>query len=185
MFGIEVGIKALLQGLGIPFKKIHDLPKLWDDYLPEHVQDAVNKRVADLCAAHPNLNKPSVRGLLQWHRDSFVDWRYGDPTTYTDDANAERKVLFLAVPGSLAVVLQALIDIYAQFCGNAAADEVPQPHSEPQTETSENDMWRATYYYQRMVHPDGVEPGQSFDDWVRTMSEERTLGNIDSENWFG
>ncbi len=35
VFGIEVGIKAILQGLEISFKKIHDLPKLWDDYLPE------------------------------------------------------------------------------------------------------------------------------------------------------
>lgn len=53
VFGIEVGIKAILQGLGISFKKIHDLPKLWDDYLPEDMQNAVNKRVADFCAAYP------------------------------------------------------------------------------------------------------------------------------------
>ena len=185
VFGIEVGIKAILQGLGISFKKTHDLPKLWDDYLPEDMQNAVNKRVADLCTAHPNLNKTSVKGILRWHRNSFVDWRYGDPTTYTDDADVERKIQFLADPGSLAVVLQALVDTYVQFCGNATGGEVPQLHSGPQTETSEDDMWRAAYYYQRMVHIDGVEAGQSFDDWLQTKFEGRNLGNTNLENWFG
>ena len=184
VFGIEVGIKAILQGLGISFKKTHDLPKLWDDYLPEHMQDAVNKRVADLCAAYPNLNKPSVRGLLQWHRDSFVNWRYGLPTTYADDTDTEREVVFWAEPGSLAVVLRSLVDTYAQFCSNTAVGEAPQPHSDPQTETSEDNMWWTAYYYQRMVHPDGVEPGQSFEDW-RTKFEREALGNIDPKNWFG
>ncbi len=128
----------------------------------------MNQRVEALCAANPNLNKISVRGLLQWHRNSFVNWRYGDPTTYIDDADVERKVSFMAVPGSLAVVLQALIDTYTQFCGNAAVDEVSQSHSDPQTETSDDGIWRAAYYYQKMVHIDGVESGQSFDDWMRT-----------------
>ena len=121
-----------------------------------------------------------MRGLLQWHRNSFVDWRYGETTTYTDDANAERKVRFLADPRSLAVVLQALVDTYAQFCGNAVVDEVSQLHSDPQTETSRDDMWRAVYYYQRMVHIDGVEAGQSFDDWLRTKLKGDSL-----DLWFG
>lgn len=64
VFGIEVGIKALLQDkedLKVP--KIHKLDCLWKKLSPS-VQEAVKDRVAAYCTAF-NLDVPYVDGLLE------------------------------------------------------------------------------------------------------------------------
>ena len=105
---IEVGIKALLQDTeGLQVVHRHELDRLWEK-LPASIQETVEKHVVGICSAD-GREVPNVEGLLQWHRESFVKWRYGLPVEYKDEEGTVQKIEFLADVGPLAIVLQAII----------------------------------------------------------------------------
>ncbi len=103
VFGIETGLKALLQVVekkqivkGSPLFT-HKLTTLWKALLPENRQ-AVEDRVFAYCTLQ-NVDVPRVGALLECYQGSFENWRYWEPTRFTDADGTERETLLNAVPG--------------------------------------------------------------------------------------
>ena len=163
VFGIEVGIKALLQDTeGLKVVHRHELDCLWEQ-LPASIQETVEKHVVGICGTH-DREVPNVEGLLRWHRESFVKWRYGLPVEYKDDEGTVRKTEFLADFGPLAIVLQAIIRIHRQLCGDGEVEQEPQG-SEPQTGLPPQGLLKATYCHQKMVYPHNPGSKLTFEEW--------------------
>ncbi len=71
MFGIEVGLKALIEGQGQKPPHIHDLKNLY-----RNVAATVRKRIEDKLVAYTRESKVALAGLLTHHRNSLQEWRY-------------------------------------------------------------------------------------------------------------
>ena len=70
IFGIEVGLKALIVEQGDEPAKTHDLPKLYEDI------EVDTRHKIELRARAGGLNARSVGDLLQVHSNSLQEWRY-------------------------------------------------------------------------------------------------------------
>ena len=102
VFGIEVGIKALIRGQGGNPRRDHDLAKLFEDLEPE-IQRQINERVTGMV---PRVT--DVRSLLEEHRRHFETWRY-----LVDHPGPQ-----LVHLGPIRVVLQTVIDVHTEKYGN-------------------------------------------------------------------
>ena len=111
IFGIEVGIKALIEKQGEKPAWIHDLRDLYDK-LPKGIQAKIDNRVTE-----SGVKLSTVVDLLTIHRKSFDQWRY------VRDSN----VGGLAVdPGALAATLRAIIDVHTAEYGTKTRREAPR-----------------------------------------------------------
>ena len=168
VFGIESGIKALMQDTkGLDVVHIHQLDCLWKK-LPDTIQKTVEELVAALCTIQ-NVKVPNVEGLLRWHRDSFVNWRYGEPTKYEDEQGVSRETGFVAGSTNLRIVLQAIINTHTKLCGDKEAEPATQD-SEPQTGGPSLEALRGVYDQQKFVYPDDPESKVTFDEWRKESS---------------
>ena len=99
IFGIEVGLKAIIQGLNLKAERTHDILNLYEK-LPTQIRRKINRKVA--AAVGKDLD---VKGLMKTHRKSFQEWRYmGD----------YRKVLGV-YPSALRGILQAIITTHQEY----------------------------------------------------------------------
>ena len=104
VFGIEVGIKALIRGQGGTPKREHDLTKLFDGLDPE-TRRQINERATEKV---PQVT--DVRLLLDEHRKHFETWRYlGD--------HPGPQLVHL---GPIRIVLNTIIDIHTEKYGKQA-----------------------------------------------------------------
>ena len=71
MFGIEVGLKALIEGQGQKPPHTHDLKNLYGN-----LAAIVRKRIADKLVANTGESRIALEGLLSHHRNSLQEWRY-------------------------------------------------------------------------------------------------------------
>ncbi len=99
IFGIEVGLKAIIQGLNHKTERTHNLLTLYEK-LPTQIRERINCKAA--AAGGNNLD---VKGLLKTHKNSFQEWRYmGDHS----------KVLSV-YPSALRAILQAIINTHEEY----------------------------------------------------------------------
>ena len=111
-FGVEVGLKSLIEAQGDRPQPHHDLLKLYRKVLPE-TRDLIETIVA---ARVPELS--NLEALLKAHRKSFETWRY------LEDASGP-----LAVPlETMAVTLEAILFTHDAIYGS----EVPESREDSQ-----------------------------------------------------
>ena len=92
-FGIEVGLKAIIEAQGDAPPYHHDLLKLYRKILPD-TQDSIERFASERV---PELT--DVQTLLKEHRKSFETWRYLEDTTG-----------ILAIPlTAMGVILEAIV----------------------------------------------------------------------------
>ena len=101
IFGIEVGIKALITKQGKTPPREHDLLVLYGE-LEDTIKKMIEKRLEGY-----GERFPTMEGLVTHHRNSFEEWRY------TQDFNGS-----LAVdPSALAIALMSIIEVHTEAYG--------------------------------------------------------------------
>ena len=102
MFGIEVGLKALIQGQGQKPPRIHDLEKLYGK-----VASTVRKRIEDKLVTYTGELRVSLAGLLSHHRNSLQEWRY------LGDFQGGKTIH----PSLIGTTLRAIIEVHTEIYG--------------------------------------------------------------------
>ena len=120
IFGIEVGIKALIEKQGEEAPHSHDLLDLYRR-LQNPIRENIEKN-AEIVAS----NQFAVEALLTAHRNSFEEWRYmGDFS----------KSLVVDLTAT-AVTLRAIIDVHSEVYGTgptAGAQDQREGSTPPQS----------------------------------------------------
>ena len=101
IFGIEVGMKALIEKQGKRPGKNHDLKELYDK-----VSCTIRQKISEKVAA-TDVNLSSVEDLLTKHRHSFQEWRY----------TGEFGGILVVAPGALAATLKAIVEVHTEEYG--------------------------------------------------------------------
>lgn len=102
IFGIEVGLKALIQGQGQKPPHIHDLKKLYN-----RVSSTVRKRIEDKLATYTGELRVNLAGLLTRHRNSLQEWRY------LGDFQGSQ----IVHPSLIGATLRAIIEVHTEVYG--------------------------------------------------------------------
>ncbi len=174
VFGIETGFKALLEdveGTLITKKsglRVHNLTTLWDALSPD-TQQAVQDRVFAHCTLQ-NTEVPRVAGLLEWHQGSFENWRYWEPTRYTDADGTVRKTGGTVDIDILGGVLRVVVEVHMAACGSPYTT-IPEPRPEQLPE----ELARAAYRYRQLAYPDDPRSALTFADWYAENVDTVTL----------
>ena len=96
IFGIEVGINALIEKQGQSPPWTHDLEELYGKLI-----DSVRARIEQK-ASTSGISAPVLEKLLAYHKNSFEEWRYRGDSGGT-----------LAVqPDTVAATLRAIIEVH-------------------------------------------------------------------------
>ncbi len=121
IFGIEVGLKALIKGQGQKPLHTHDLNDLYSS-----LSTTVRKRIVDKLVANTGEPKINLVGLLSYHRNSLQEWRY------MGDFQGAKVVQ----PSLTGAILRAIIEVHAEVYGvepemtaGASTDATEVPHS--------------------------------------------------------
>ena len=112
-FGVEVGLKAVIEAQGDAPPHHHDLLKLYRKILPE-TQDFIDRFVSDRV---PELS--DVQTLLGAHRKSFETWRY------LEDSSGP-----LVIPlETMAMTLEAIVLAHNTKYGIEVAEDRQDPQA--------------------------------------------------------
>jgi hypothetical protein len=101
IFGIEVGLKALIEKQGLKPPRIHDLRKLYGK-LPASIRCKIEDRTRTFA-----VGSSTVENLLSYHRNSFEEWRY------VGDFDGAKVVQ----PATIAATLRAIIEVHTELYG--------------------------------------------------------------------
>ena len=112
-FGIEVGMKALIEKQEQKPHCTHDLQGLYKN-LTDVIRTRIDERLASRSTSLPKAEK-----LLAHHRDSFKNWRY------MGDSGGIQTVDPIAV----AETLRAIIEVHTEAYGSGKQEE-PDPKGE-------------------------------------------------------
>ena len=102
MFGIEVGLKALIEGQGQKPSHIHDLKILYCN-----VAETVRKSIEDKLVAYTGESRVELAGLLSHHRNSLQEWRY------MGDFQGGK----IVHPSMIGAALRAIIEVHTEVYG--------------------------------------------------------------------
>ena len=105
IFGIEVGIKALIERQGLKPPHIHDLRELYGK-LPASIRCKIEDRMRTFA-----VGSSTVENLLSYHRNSFEEWRY------IGDFHGAKVVQ----PDTIAATLRAIIEVHTTVYGAEAS----------------------------------------------------------------
>ena len=138
IFGIEVGLKALIVEQGDRPARTHDLLKLFEN-LECDARDKIELR-----ARSAGLNAKSVGDLLRAHRDSLQEWRY----------RGEDSGVLVIAPGDVLLTLRSILEVHQETYGGRASQSEQSPAAESEVPAS---VLRASSEYIKSVI--GTETG--------------------------
>ena len=101
IFGIEIGLKAVIRGQRQKPDRIHDLLKLYDK-LSLETQESINEKVSAI-----GITVTSVRSVMEEHRNDLQEWRY------PEDSDGK----FVVDLNILKATLGAIIETYNEKYG--------------------------------------------------------------------
>ena len=140
MFGIEVGLKALIEGQGQRPPHTHDLKNLYNK-----VAAPVRMKIEKKLVAYTGESRVTLAGLLSYHRNSLQEWRY------MGDFQGNR----MANPSMIGFTLRAIIEVHTEIHGvetdvteDASTDTADVPLS----------IQRATSEYMKEVYTSSSQP---------------------------
>ena len=142
MFGIEVGLKALIQGQGQKPPRIHDLEKLYGK-----VASTVRKRIEDKLVTYTGELRVTLAGLLAHHRNSLQEWRY------LGDFQGSK----IVHPSLIGATLRAIIEVHTEVYG--LETDVTEDAS-PDTADVPPSIQKATTEYMKEVYSSPPQPTQ-------------------------
>ncbi|MCY3767328.1 MAG: hypothetical protein OXH06_18075, partial [Gemmatimonadetes bacterium] len=99
-YGIEIGLKALLEGQGCKYDHTHDLGGLYKSLSSE------TNKILEGKIIEPH-ERFSLERFLDYHQASFVDWRYR--------WEKEEASLALFSPSAILMVLKGIMDTVAEL----------------------------------------------------------------------
>ena len=142
VFGIEVGLKALIECQGQKPPHTHDLEILYSN-----IAATVRRRIEDKLVAYTGESQVRLTGLLYYHRNSLQEWRY------MGDFQGGR----LAHPSMLGATLRAIIDVHNEVYG-AETDVTEDSFTDtPDVPLS---IQKATSEYMKDVYTSPSQPPQ-------------------------
>ena len=104
IFGIEVGIKAIIEKQGKRPPREHDLLALYGE-----LEDTIKKGIEERLEGYGN-NLPTAKSLLTYHRKSFEEWRYTQDFGHALAVN----------PDAVAITLRSIIDVHNEAYGSGS-----------------------------------------------------------------
>ena len=132
IFGIEVGIKALIEKQGQKPPRIHDLKNLYGE-----LGSSIKVRIEDKLKAQ-GADFPRAENLLSYHRNSFEEWRYMGES---GDAKG-------VDPSAIAATLRSIIEVHTEAYGMETSKAAPNSRKEGDVPTS---VQRAAAEYVKMT----------------------------------
>ena len=114
VFGIEVGIKALIEKQGEKPPHTHDLRELYGKLTP-----VIRSRLKDKSEAY-GIGSSRIEDLLSYHRNSFEEWRY------MGDSDGP----LVVEPAAISATLRAIIVVHTEEYGSQIANTSAKPRAE-------------------------------------------------------